>query len=102
MRPNPVTEDDLPLESEVAGPVRDEAIDLRERAFVEQEIEALMRGELPLRVLGGDARLAAALLRLGALALKEVEFVRSGHGRKIADARARGSGPVRTTPRPLC
>jgi hypothetical protein len=40
--------------------VLDEHVPFLEAAFVEQQLEALARGELALGVLGGDALLAAA------------------------------------------
>ena len=72
----------LLLEAEVGRPVRDEPVELDEAAFVEQEVEPLARGELALGVLRLDARGAAALLRLGAAALEEVELVAHGHRRQ--------------------
>ena len=48
------------LHAEVVGAVLDEHVELLERALVEQQLDALARGELAALVLGLDARLAAA------------------------------------------
>ncbi len=49
------------LHAEVGGAVLDEHVELLERALVEQELDALARGQLAALVLRLDARLAAAL-----------------------------------------
>ncbi len=72
----------LVLQPEIARPVHDEAIELHEAAFVEQQVEPLARRQLALRVLGLDATLAAPLLRLGRSALEKLELVSHGHRRK--------------------
>ena len=72
----------LRLEPEVGGAVHDEAVELDERAFVEQQVEPLARGELALFVLRLEARLAAALLRLGAPPLEQLELFSHGHRAK--------------------
>ena len=51
-------------------------------AFVEQQVEALARGELSFGVLRLEPRLAAALLRLGAAPLEQLELLSHGHGRE--------------------
>ena len=48
------------LHAEVDGAVLDEHVELLERALVEQQLDALARGELAALVLRLDARLAAA------------------------------------------
>src|SRR5207247_4504680 len=55
-----VAGDALLLHAEVGAAVDDELVELLERAVVEEELDALARGELPLGVLPGDAGLAAA------------------------------------------
>ena len=57
----------------------DEAIELDEAAFVEQQIEPLARRELSLRVLRLEALRAAALLRLRNASLEELELLSHGH-----------------------
>ncbi len=52
----------LLLHAEVAAAVLDESIEFLERALVEQEVDALARGQLAALVLRDDARLAAAEL----------------------------------------
>ena len=49
------------VEAEVGGAVGHEPVELDEAAFVEEEVEPLARGELPLLVLLGDARGPPAL-----------------------------------------
>src|SRR3984957_10276724 len=51
---------------EVVGAVLDEHVELFERVVIEEEFDALARGDLALGMLGGDALLAAA--KTGALA----------------------------------
>ena len=58
-----VAGDDLVLHAEVAAAVRDELVQLFERAGIEQEIDALARRELAGVVLALEAGLAAAELR---------------------------------------
>jgi hypothetical protein len=53
--------------AEVGAAVLDEHVPFLERAFVEQQLEPLARGELALAVLRGDALLAAAPGARGAL-----------------------------------
>ena len=48
------------LHAEVVGAVLDEHVELLERALVEQQFDALARGQFAALVLGLDARLAAA------------------------------------------
>ena len=59
-----VAEDLLLLHAEVGAAVRDEAVELDEAAGVEQEVDALARGQLAGLVLLLDAGLAAAEERL--------------------------------------
>ena len=56
--------------------VGDEGVELDERAGIEQQIEALARGQLPGVVLLRDARRAAALARRRAHPLEERESLR--------------------------
>ena len=62
--------------------VDDEPVELDERAFVEQEVEPLARGQLALGVLRLEARVAAALLGFGDPALEQLELVSHGHRRE--------------------
>jgi hypothetical protein len=62
--------------------VYDKAVQLDERAFIEQKLESLASRQLPFLVLCLEARLAAALLGLGAAALKEIELLSHGHEAK--------------------
>ena len=55
-----VAEESLVVESELARPLRDERVELHERARIEQQVEALARGQLAPGVLPLDADLAAA------------------------------------------
>src|SRR3989454_4636082 len=66
-------------EPEVHRAVRDEAIELDERARVEQRVEPLARRQLSLLVLDLDALFAAAEQRLGALLLEQIELLTRGH-----------------------
>src|SRR2546430_7396951 len=59
-------------ETEVAGAVGDEPVELDERARVEQRVEPLARRQLALLVLRLDAVGAAAQLGLGALLLEQL------------------------------
>ena len=72
----------LRLEAEIVRAMNDESVELDERAFVEQELESLARGELSLLVLRLEACVAAALLRLGAPLPEKGEFVAHGHRRE--------------------
>jgi hypothetical protein len=73
----------LLVQSEVGGAVGDEAIELDEAAFVEQEIEPLAGGELAFLVLLSDAIRSPALIGkdLSVMQLVE-EFSGVGHGRR--------------------
>ena len=90
----------LLLQSEIGGPVGDEAVELHEAAFVEQEVEPLAGGELALLVLLGDPVRSPALFgeRLAVMEFVE-EFAGVGHrGGKIAEApKAVGSGAAGRT-----
>ena len=70
-----VAGDLLLLHAEVAGAVLDEHVELLERALVEQELDALARGQLAALVLRLDARRAAAGAGLGAALFQLVEDV---------------------------
>ena len=63
------------LHAEFVGAVLDEHVELLERALVEQEFDALARGQFAALVLGLDAGLAAAQPRLVAPLLQPVEDV---------------------------
>ena len=54
-------------------PQGDEPVELHEAAFVEQQIQPLARGELPLLVLLGDPRRPPALLGEGLAVMKLFE-----------------------------
>ncbi len=60
-------------EVEVCGPVGDEPVQLHERSGVEQEIQALARGELALGVLLLDAVRPSPGLRFGPEAVELIE-----------------------------
>ena len=64
--------------AEVVGAVLDEHVEFLERALVEQQFDALARGQFAALVLGLDARLAAAQPRLVAPLLQFVENVFHG------------------------
>ena len=57
-----VARDDLLLHPEIGAAMRDELVDLLERAGIEQPLDALARGELALLVLLAQPFLAAAEL----------------------------------------
>ena len=67
------------LHAEVVTAVLDEHVELLERALVEQEFDALARGQFAALVLGLDARLAAAQPRLVPPLLQPVEDVFHGN-----------------------
>src|ERR1043165_9207562 len=73
----------LPVHAEVVAAVDDELVELLKRAAVEEQLDALARRQLPLGVLPGDARLAAAdlALALAALELLEVSVLDGRHRR---------------------
>src|SRR5204863_5975196 len=83
-----VAGDALLLHAEVGAAVDDELVELLKRAVVEEELDALARGELPLGVLAGDAGLAAAelTLPLAALELLEVSILDDRHGQSFLRA----------------
>ncbi len=64
-------------QTEIIDPVGDEAVELDEGPGIEEHIQPLPRGHLPLLVLRFDASRAPALLRLGAAALEILEFLSS-------------------------
>jgi len=57
----------------------DKSIHLDERSFVEQQIESLARGQLPLLMLRFEPLFPAPFLRLGAPLFEEIEFVTHCH-----------------------
>src|SRR6185312_15424023 len=63
------------LHAEFGRAVLDEHVELLERALVEQEFDALARGQLAALVLGLDARLAAAEASLLPAFLQPVEDI---------------------------
>src|SRR6185503_8773188 len=71
----------LLIQTEIARAVDHKAIELDERTFVEEKVEALARRELSFRVLCLDASLAASLLRLGNATLEQVQLLTHGHRR---------------------
>ena len=68
-----VAGDALLLHAEVVAAVLDEHVELLERAFVEQDVDAFARGELALGVLGRGALGPAPRASLGAAAVEFVE-----------------------------
>ena len=67
------------LHAEIGGAVLDEGIELLERAFVEEDLDALARGQLAASVLRLDAGLAAALAGDLAAAFEFDKHVFHGH-----------------------
>ena len=66
------------LHAEIGRAVLDVHVELLERAFVEEHLDALARGQLAARMLGVDARLAAAGPRDVAAALQFLQHVLHG------------------------
>mmetsp|Transcript_5902 Transcript_5902/g.14528 ORF Transcript_5902/g.14528 Transcript_5902/m.14528 type:complete len:493 (-) Transcript_5902:134-1612(-) len=66
--------------AEVDAAVLDEHVPLLEAAFVEQQLQPLAGGQLALGMLGGDALLATAEPRQGALGFKCLQDVLHGAG----------------------
>src|SRR6476660_1414168 len=89
----------LGLEAEVVRAMDDEAVELHERIFIEQKIEPLARRELSLLVLRLEASVTASLLRLGAAALEEGEFVPHGHRPEKLTIERGGIHPLASTGR---
>ncbi len=83
-RHDAVAVDAMVGQPEVGGAVGDEPVVLDERPLVEEHVEPFAGRELSLVVLRLDAGRAAPLLRLGAPALEELEFLTHGHGRKTS------------------
>ena len=81
------------LHAEIVAAVLDEHVELLERIVVEQEFDALARGQLALGVLGRDALLAAAQAGAGAAAVEAGEDV--FHGRLRAPENVAQSGIAR-------
>src|SRR5262249_34964514 len=67
------------VHAEVAAPVHHERIELQERARVEQQVDALVRGELALGVLPRDALGSAALETLLPQGLEVGDPLLEGH-----------------------
>ena len=85
----------LLVKPEIGGAVSDEAVELHEAAFVEQEVEPLPGGKLPLLVLLSDTLGPATLLGLGLAVVKVFEKGAGvGHGREAK--RQSDGGRVRT------
>jgi hypothetical protein len=76
---HPIAVELLGFQTKVGGAVYNEAIQLDEGAFVQEQIEPLARRELPFLVLCLEARFAAALLGLRSAALQKVELLSHGH-----------------------
>ena len=71
-----VAVDDLFLHAEIAAAMADQLVGFLERAFVEQQIDALARGELAFLVLAFAAFFAAAGFGIGVAAAQLVQAVR--------------------------
>ncbi len=61
-----IAEEELAVEPEIRGAVRDERIQFHEAARVQEEVQALARGQLAEGVLALDSHGASALQGLGA------------------------------------
>src|ERR1035437_5989105 len=72
----------LLLEPEIGRAVRDEPVELHERAVVEQYVQPLTRGEFPFAVLRLEPSGAAPELRLGATLLQQFELLAHAHVRE--------------------
>ncbi len=59
-----VSEEVLPVQPELRRAVRDECVDLNERAGIEQDVETFTRGELAPCVLALDPHRSPTLVRL--------------------------------------
>jgi hypothetical protein len=70
--------------------VYNKAVQLDERAFIEQKLESLASRQLSFLVLCLEARLAAPLLGFGAAALKEIELLSHGHSSEKLTLRGMG------------
>ena len=81
-----VAGDDLLVHAEIAAAMGDELVELFEGAFVEQQFDALARGEFAFFVLAVAAFFAAALLGGGVAAAQLLELV---HGLIVAGGVAR-------------
>src|SRR5882762_14843 len=92
-RHHPVTQDLLVGQSKIGGPVGHEAVELDERSRVEQHLEPLARGHLPLLMLRGDAVGATALLGLGALLLQQLQLLSHAHAENL-DAKRGQDNPA--------
>ena len=90
-----VAQDVLLVEPEVSRPVRDERVELDERARVEEQVESLARGQLAPRVLALDADRSPTELRLPAHPLQALEALFAGrHGDLLAVAWGAESEPA--------
>ena len=61
---DPVSEEVLPIQAELRRAVRDERVNLNKRTRIQQEVEALARGELAPGVLALDPHRSPTLARL--------------------------------------
>src|SRR6185312_5441587 len=96
-RHHTVAVDALAVQPEIGRPVGDEAVELDERALVEQHVETLARRELALLVLCGQTLGAAALLRFGAPPLEQLQLPFHAHrSRKLVPTRTRIQSRHRT------
>ena len=71
----------LVRQPEIRRAMRDEAIQLHEGVRVHEEVDPLARRQLAARVLRGDARLPAPLLRPAAELFQSLQLVVDGHAR---------------------
>ncbi len=77
-----VPENMLSIETEPRGPVRHERVELDERSWIQQQIQALPCGQLPERVLALDANRTTSQEGLVSHVLELCEpFVARGHVR---------------------
>jgi len=96
-----VAEDLLLGEPEIGRAVRDEAIQLDERAGIEQHVEPLARRHFPFLMLRGDALGTAALLDSDRFCCRSSSFSRMDMGGKIWKKKGSGSLPDPQISNPL-
>ncbi len=90
---DPVAEHPLLLEAEIGATVSNEAVQLDKGPGIQQEIESLAGGELPLAVLLGQAFRPPALFGKGLLVMKLIEkLARIGHALKAKAGRTLRKG----------
>jgi len=87
----------LVLEPEVAAAMHHEAVELDERAVIEEHVEPLARAELALVVLRLETLGAAAELGLSAPFLEELELLFHGHGVRSYSLAAPGASEKGST-----